>query len=268
MVRFEGNGLHTNKHCMVLVEKSDNFKLYLNNILVTKKLYDLVKPQPLCTRLEYNDKTVLTVEHLFSVLSALKLYNISIKMFSDTNIFEMPILDGSAKHIYDKLYKLKYEFAKPLMAREFITTYNDSYIKYIPNVSTLDNLNIDITVEYENIGKLRYIYDDGLINSFELIYDAPTFCYKRDIEKMQSNGLALGGSEDNALIINDDGSFYNMKHLDKTALVKHKCLDQLGDFYLLGAPIKGSIISYKPSHYLNQLFVKDFIKNLDNELYW
>lgn len=267
MIKFEGNGLHTNKHCIVLVEKSDKFNLYLNNILVSEKLYNLVKPQLLCTRLEYGDKIVLTVEHLFSVLNVLKLYNVSIKMFSDTNIFEMPILDGSAKHIYDKLYELKNEFVKPIMAKEFVTTYNDSYIKYIPHTSTLNNLNLDITVEYENIGRLRHIYDDGINNSFKLICDAPTFCYKKDIEKMQSNGLALGGSEDNALIINDDGSFYNMKHLDKTVIVKHKCLDQLGDFYLLGAPIKGSIISYKPSHYLNQLFVKDFIKNLDNTSY-
>lgn len=260
---FEGNGLHTNKNYKVIIDESDNFELYLNDEFVNKELHEMVEPQPLCTKLKYNDKTILTVEHFFSVLYALKIYNISIKMYSDSNVFEMPIMDGCSRIIYDKLKTYKPKYIKSYISKEFLTTYNDSYIKYIPDDSTLNNLNLDISVDYENIGKLRYIYDDGFPTSFEAICDSPTFCFKKDIDKMKSNGLALGGNEKNALIINDDGTFYNMKNLNKSSLVKHKCLDQLGDFYLIGRPIKGKIISYKPSHHLNQLFIKDFINNID-----
>ncbi|MDR1122473.1 MAG: UDP-3-O-acyl-N-acetylglucosamine deacetylase [Endomicrobium sp.] len=210
--------------------------------------------------IEKNGVRIHTVEHIMSVCSAFGIDNLIIEI----NNNETPILDGSAKIIAEVLMtgglkELDYPKQYYVIKKPVYFESGKTKIMAYPS----DKFEIDCTIgfdhpllkfqqmSFENISKEDYLNN---------IAPAKTFCFDYEIEALQSNGLALGGSMDNAIVLGLNG-IHNKEPLRyENEFVRHKILDLIGDLYLAGKPIKAKIIAKKPGHQNNIAFLKEFLK--------
>ena len=201
---------------------------------------------------------VSTIEHLMGALFGLGIDNALIEIDNE----EVPILDGSAKIFIDKIISAGIKVSdSPIkiikINKEVKFQDGERYISIKPSVLSLE---IDFELKYKNelIGIQRNkfkVYEDDLTD----VYNSRTYCLYEDIELIKKNGLAKGGSLDNAVVVkgkeilNPDG-LRNDKEF-----VNHKILDCIGDLFTSGYRIVGSVTCSQGGHYLtNQLLRKVF----------
>jgi len=220
-----------------------------NEIIVTPSA---VHDTRLCSALEANGARVATVEHIMSALAGLGVDNVYI----DVDASEIPIMDGSSGPFVYLLQEAG--IVEQSLPKKFIRVKKkvevvdgDKWVRFEP----YNGFKIDFTIHFnhpvfENSGnhvKVDFA-DDSYIKE---ISRARTFGFMHEVEYLRSNGLARGGSLDNAIVldeyrvINADGLRYD----DEFA--KHKVLDAIGDLYMLGHPILGAFYAYKSGHALN-----------------
>ncbi len=208
------------------------------------------------TSLSKGKASVQTIEHLMAAFSAFGIDNAFVYLDAP----EVPILDGSsAPYIY--LFKeagTRKQSAKRFylkLKQEVEVENNGKYIKAEPcNKLIIDNT-ISFNHTYKPIQYQNMIYEHNLEN-FESISKARTFCFYSDIDMLRSMGLAMGGSLDNAIVI-DKYSILNSNGLRiKNEFIAHKTLDMVGDLYILGKPLLAKIKAFKTGHALNAKFVK------------
>ena len=96
------------------------------------------------------------------------------------------------------------------------------------------------------------------------IASARTFGFEKDVDMLRSNGLALGGSLDNAVVVGEDKILNKDGLRFKDEFVRHKILDSIGDLYLAGSPIQGYFLGNKSGHYLNNLLLKSLFSDDSN----
>ncbi len=217
-----------------------------------------VQISELSTTLVKGSARVSTIEHLMAALYAHGINNILITL----NAGEVPILDGSAKAYVEAISsvgtreqeKLQKVFAPQ---KEISLSHEGREIKFEPhNEKTLI---IDYTTDYPDnpvIAKQQFIMNVSE-QSFKEICSARTFCLLKDVKYMQERGLALGGSLENAIVV-DDHKIMNEGGLRlEKEFVKHKILDCIGDLSLLGQTIYGKIIVYKGGHSLHHELTKN-----------
>ena len=205
---------------------------------------------------------ISTVEHLMSALSALGVDNILIEVDGP----EIPIMDGSSipfvylinsATLINQTTLKKFAVIKDVIKVE----EDDKFAKFEPYNGFL----VDFTIDFPHPA-FKKEYNRVEIDFFKDSYvddisRARTFGFMQEVEYLRSNGLARGGSLDNAIvldeykIINKDGLRY------KDEFVRHKILDALGDLYMLGKPILGKFIAYKSGHDLNNKLLKKIIEN-------
>ena len=202
---------------------------------------------------------VSTIEHLMGALFGLGVDNALIEIDNE----EVPILDGSAKLFIEKIISSGFELSTaPIKVikinKDVSYSEGERFISIKP--STL-SLNIDFELKYKNpiIGNQRNkvkVYEDNL----EDIYNSRTFCLFEDIEIIKKNGLARGGSLENAIVVKDK-EILNLDGLrNDREFVNHKILDCIGDLYTTGYRIVANIICSQGGHYLtNQLLRKVFL---------
>ncbi|MBT4646510.1 MAG: UDP-3-O-acyl-N-acetylglucosamine deacetylase, partial [Pelagibacteraceae bacterium] len=179
---------------------------------------------------------ISTIEHLMSALSGLHIDNLNIYI----NAPEVPIMDGSSRPFVDVIedtgIKVQSKKRKILNVKKVIEVKNnDSSVKIIPN----KQFSIDFEIDFPSQLVSKQSCQLQLINgNYKAdIAAARTFGFEKDVEHLRSNGLALGGSLDNAVVVgerkilNKDGLRYNDE------FVRHKILDSIGDLYLAGSPI-------------------------------
>ncbi len=117
-------------------------------------------------------------------------------------------------------------------------------------------INVEIDFEDAAIGKRNYRYLHGNGKFEAELASARTFCQMRDVEFMQNAGLALGGSLNNAVVV-EDGAVLNEGGLRmENEFARHKALDCLGDLYLLGMQTRGKLTSFRPGHSLSTKLVQ------------
>ena len=201
---------------------------------------------------------VSTIEHLMGALFGLGIDNVLIEIDNE----EVPILDGSAKIFIDKIISAGVNVSnspiKIIKINKEIS-YSDGarYISIKPSTLSLD---IDFELSYKNpiIGNQRNkvkVYEDDLTN----VYNSRTYCLYEDIEKIKKNGLAKGGSLQNAIVVKDKEILNPEGLRNEKEFVNHKILDCIGDLYTSGYRIVGSLICSQGGHYLtNQLLRKVF----------
>jgi UDP-3-O-[3-hydroxymyristoyl] N-acetylglucosamine deacetylase len=193
----------------------------------------------------------------------LEIDNVKVKINSD----ELPALDGSS-HVYVKkiidsgvkVQSVNRKCIKILKKVKFCI--NDRYISAEPS----NELSLNINIDYPNtiIGNSQFTYNHSQSNFLAQLSEARTFTLLEDVEKMRLTGYAMGGSINNAIVVdkykilNSDGLRFEKE------FVKHKALDCIGDFYLLGMPLIGTISTFAPGHKINQMFVKEILSNEDN----
>ena len=264
-ITFNGVGLHTGKNVQLnLLPASPNtgiiFKridLKTNNIVIP--IYDNVTETTLCTTLsnEYGVK-VSTVEHLMGALYGLGVDNLLVEINSQ----ELPILDGSAKIFVEKILSAGLKSSSTpikLIKINKKVSYKDGD-KYISLDKSKVASEIDFEINYKNkiIGIQRNkvnVFNDDLKNIFE----SRTFCLFEDVEKLKKAGLAQGGSLDNAVVVDDDKVLNKDGLRNSKEFVNHKILDCMGDLYLSGYRIVGTLVTSQGGHSLtNQILRKLF----------
>ncbi|MDD5021005.1 MAG: bifunctional UDP-3-O-[3-hydroxymyristoyl] N-acetylglucosamine deacetylase/3-hydroxyacyl-ACP dehydratase [Endomicrobiaceae bacterium] len=266
-VIVEGIGLHTGNNSKIVFKPAQaNYGIHFVRVDLPGKPDLLANWQNLSdevairgTIIENNGVKMYTVEHILAICSALKIDNLIVEI--DNN--EPPISDGSAKLLTQEILSAG---IKELDAqREYYivkepVTFSDG--KTTITAYPSDKFEIDCTIGFEHPflanqqGKF-VITEETFIND---IAPSRTFCFDFEIEALQANGLAKGGSLENAIVIGPAG-IYNKEPLRyQDEFVRHKTLDIIGDLYLLGKQIKAKIVAVKPGHKNNGLFVKEFIK--------
>jgi UDP-3-O-[3-hydroxymyristoyl] N-acetylglucosamine deacetylase len=205
---------------------------------------------------------VSTIEHLMAGLAGLGIDNVSVQVDS----YELPIMDGSAGP-FTRLIKSagvetqqapRYYFIiqKPIeltLAEKFVGVYPASHMR------------ITCTIEYDHPLIRTQTFSAAITpDLFEKeIAGARTFGFLHEVERMKSYGLALGGSLDNAVVI-DQTSVVNQEGLRfEDEFVRHKLLDCIGDFSLLGLPILGHIKVERSGHHFNHAFLEKFFQCRD-----
>jgi UDP-3-O-[3-hydroxymyristoyl] N-acetylglucosamine deacetylase len=229
--------------------------------LIQGDVYNVVDTR-FCTTLGQNRAAVSTVEHLLSALAGMSIDNAIIEVDAP----EIPIMDGSSIAF---LFLLRHagveEQSKPrqfyVAKRELVLEEDDKWIKMSP--SDVLELSIDFSIEFEHpaIGrqKLGVALDEA--NYIREISRARTFGFLADMRKLHEAGLALGGSLENAVVLDD----YNVINKDglrfKNEFVRHKILDFVGDLALMGRPVLGRFAAHKSGHDLNNRFFRKFLSD-------
>ena len=206
---------------------------------------------------------VSTIEHLMGALFGLGIDNALIEIDNE----EVPILDGSAKVFIEKLVSAGIEISNsPIkiikINKEIQVSDDNRFISIKPSTLSLD---IDFEIKYKNklIGNQRNkvkVYEDDLND----IFNSRTFCLYEDIEMIKRNGLAKGGSLENAIVVKDNEVINPEGLRNQKEFVNHKILDCIGDLYTSGYRIVASIKCSQGGHYLTNKLLRKVFKNKDN----
>ena len=221
--------------------------------------YDRVEQRRLCTQvINEVGSGVSMVEHLMCALYIAQLDNVLVEL--DAN--ELPILDGSAEEWLRLLDEAGVE--RQNRARRYLQVQSsvesreeDRFCRLSPHEQaslSQTYLSIDFTIDFpnKNVGQQRLCINGERHSDWRAnIASARTFAFKEDIEKLRQQNFALGGSLDNALVVDEDGIVNPEGLRFEDELVRHKILDLCGDLYLAGMPILGSITANKSGHRLN-----------------
>jgi len=218
----------------------------------------------LCSALEQNGARVSTVEHLMSALAGLGIDN----LIAEVSASEIPIMDGSSgPFVYLLQFAGLQEQAAP---KKFIrikktieVKEGDKWVKFEPYHGFKMEFTIDFAHPvFEHSGKTVSI--DFSDNSYiDEISRARTFGFMHEVEYLRANGLARGGSLDNAIVL-DEYRVLNAEGLRyQDEFAKHKALDAIGDLYMLGHPILGAFTAYKSGHALNNQLLRALLQDDD-----
>tara|TARA_Y100000389_G_C17421806_1_gene497154 strand:+ start:101 stop:1021 length:921 start_codon:yes stop_codon:yes gene_type:complete len=269
-VYFSGIALHSGLNVNVCIKPAEpNFGIVFKRIDLKKD--NLVYPNftnvtntSLNTTVEneYGVK-ISTIEHLMGALFGLGIDNALIEIDNE----EVPILDGSAKEFIQKIIlsgiNVSNEPIKIIKINKKIEYIDgERFISIKPSTLSLD---IDFELKYKNelIGNQRNkvkVFEDDLTN----IYNSRTFCLFEDIELIKKNGLAKGGSLDNAIVVKNKEILNPEGLRNNKEFVNHKILDCIGDLYTTGYRIVASITCSQGGHYLTNQLLRKVFQNKDN----
>ena len=269
-VYFNGIALHSGLNVDVCIKPAEpNFGIVFKRVDIKKN--NLVYPNfmnvtntSLNTTVEneYGVK-VSTIEHLMGALFGLGIDNALIEINNE----EVPILDGSARLFIEKLISAKMKISEvPIkiikIKKEVKFSDGERFISIKP--STL-NLEIDFELKYNNkiIGNQKNkfkVYEDDLTD----VYNSRTYCLFEDIELIKKNGLAKGGSLDNAIVVKENEILNSGGLRNNKEFVNHKILDCIGDLYTSGYRIIASVVCSQGGHYLTNQLLRKLFKDQEN----
>lgn len=217
----------------------------------------------MATVLGSKDGYVSTIEHLMSAISAYGIDNIRVVL--DAN--EVPVMDGSAMAfcmLLDEAGIRKLDKKKKILSikKPVEVRMGNKFVKIEPS----KDFKFDYTIKFDNpvIGTQNFVFDFSKKNFIEQIAKARTFGFLKDVQMLRSKNLALGGSLDNAVVI-DENRILNPEGLRfENEFVRHKILDAIGDLALLGLPMIGKYTAYAGSHELNHKLTLDILSSKEN----
>lgn len=193
---------------------------------------------------------ISTIEHLLGAISGYGIDNIRIVL--DAN--EVPVMDGSAISycmMLDEAGTMKLDEDKRIIVvkKDVEVSKNGKFARVTPS----KNPKFDFTIKFNHpiIGEQRYVFEFSKSAFINEIARARTFGFLKDVQMLRAQNLALGGSLDNAVVI-DDTRILNPEGLRfENEFVRHKILDAIGDLSLMGAPLMADYTSFAGSHELN-----------------
>ncbi|MCF7222055.1 UDP-3-O-acyl-N-acetylglucosamine deacetylase [Marilutibacter chinensis] len=263
LIRATGVGLHSGDKVFLTLRPApvDSGIVFrrvdLDPVVEIPARADLVTETLLCTGLSAGNGKVMTVEHLMSALAGLGVDNVII----DLSAPEVPIMDGSAGPfvfllqsagiVEQEAPKRFIRIRHPVEVRD-----GDKVASFAPH----EGFRIGFTVEFDHpaipASQSRAEVEFSTASYVKEVSRARTFGFMRDLEFMRERNLGLGGSMDNAIVLdefrvlNEDG----LRYADE--FVRHKILDAVGDLYLAGRPIIGAYEGFKSGHALNNKLVR------------
>ena len=270
-IEFKGVGLHSGVDvnlCLKPAEPNSGIRFKRTDIDSDKNIieanYKNVISPILCTKIQNSyGVTVSTIEHLMAAFYLEGVDNALVELDAP----EVPIMDGSA---FDFVHAIKsFGTKEQKYPRKFIKVLKKVEVNNGAKKISIEPLSKDLVIDFE------IVYSNPLIRTrrkeFKLsksdlnpITDSRTFCLYEDIDQIRSQGLAKGGSLENAIVVkdqkilNDDGLRY------RDEFVNHKILDCIGDLMLLGHRIFGHIKTSQGGHQLTNVLLKQFFSDESN----
>ena len=267
-IRASGVGLHTGKKISLTLNpaptnsgivfkrtdiKSAPIKASLENVFDTR----------LSTSLSNDEIKISTVEHLLSALAGIGIDNAVIELDGP----EVPIMDGSARPFVFMIQSAGIQ--EQSAAKKFIKIKKTIEVKEDEKWAKIEPFNgfkVGFTIDFDHPAfsetSQSSEIDFSSVSYLSQVSRARTFGFAKDIELLRKNNLALGGSVNNAIVI-DDYKVVNEEGVRfQDEFVKHKILDAIGDLYLLGHGLIGSFSAYKSGHHLNNLLLRELINNV------
>jgi UDP-3-O-[3-hydroxymyristoyl] N-acetylglucosamine deacetylase len=270
MIRATGVGLHTGEKIYLTVRPAPvdsgiTFRrVDLDPVVELKADAFAVGETTLSTTLVKGEVKVSTIEHLMSAFAGLGIDNAIVEL----SAAEVPIMDGSAGPFVFLLQSAGItEQAAPKrfvrVLEEVTVRDGDKVASFLP----FDGFKVSFAIDFDHPvfrGRNQFASIDFSTTSFvKEVSRARTFGFMRDIEYLRSRNLALGGSVENAIVVdeyrilNEDGLRY------EDEFVKHKILDAIGDLYLLGHNVLGEFRGHKSGHALNNRLVRELLSRAD-----
>ena len=269
-ISLEGVGIHSGKKVKInIIPASPNtgiiFKrvdLIKNNIIIAN--YANVTNTLLCTTIsnEYG-VSVSTIEHLMGAFYGIGIDNAIVEIDS----LEMPILDGSARFFLQEIKRVGIKHSdQPI---KIIKINKNLKIEDDQRFISIERSNVASEIEFEikyknnliNVQKNKVnILEDNLSD----IFNSRTFCLYEDIEKLKKLNLGKGGSLDNAIVIKDDKLLNSTGLRNDKEFVNHKILDCMGDLFLSGHKIIGSVKCSQGGHKLTNELLRKIFNDKEN----
>jgi UDP-3-O-[3-hydroxymyristoyl] N-acetylglucosamine deacetylase len=262
-VTFSGVGLHTGRLVrMTIRPRAANMGLWFRRTDLPGQpfipaRYDRVPESRLCTRLDGDSSgaSVSTVEHVMAALAGCGIHNAVVELDGP----EVPILDGSAapfvRGILDAGIRRQDAPIHALAVMQEITVTDG---EASASLSPAEGLEMDFAIDFADaaIGRQRRVANLANGRFVREYCDSRTFCRQADVDAMHAAGLALGGTYDNAVVVDGDvvlspGGF---RHADEA--VRHKMLDALGDLALAGAPLLARYTGVRAGHMLTNRLLR------------
>lgn len=271
VIRATGVGLHTGKKVFLTlrpapVNSGINFRrVDLEPAIEIPANPEFVGDTSLSTTLVKDNVRISTVEHLLSALAGFGIDNAYIDLSAD----EVPIMDGSAGPFVFLIQSAGVE--EQNTAKKFLKIKQKVRVEHDGKwamFEPFDGFKVGFTIEFDhpafNEKNCQAEIDFSTTSFVKEVSRARTFGFMRDVELLRENNLALGGSLDNAVVVddyrilNEDGLRY------EDECVKHKILDAIGDLYLLGYSLIGSFTGFKSGHALNNALLRELMANEDS----
>ena len=268
--RFEGVGLHSGKPVRMVVSPASAgygvwFKrtdIVLGDNLVPAR-WDAVEATPLCTRIvNSSGVAVSTIEHVMAALAGCGIHNALIEIDGP----EVPILDGSAAPFVDAFLARGVQPQNtPVVALKIKKTVTVETAHGWARLQPADALTMSFHIDFADaaigVQDKRLSLSNGAF--VRELCDSRTFCRKADVDYMRANGLALGGTLENAVVVDgaDVLSPGGLRHADEA--VRHKMLDALGDLALAGAPILGHYTGHRAGHAMTNQLLRALFRTPD-----
>ncbi|CAH0476935.1 unnamed protein product [Peronospora belbahrii] len=301
-LRFTGVGLHSGKKVAICIRpatSNSGISFYVGNkscaIPALIANVDVDKSQ-LCTQLTANGTTVSTVEHLMAALIASRINNAAIKLEGENSqhsCVELPILDGSSAEYMEGIQRGGVEEQEGAVLHYLRITRPVQVIKhdkaawFLPMPVDLSSsslslqtptlhMSVQVNFEHKHLGTTfcRFALGsntESTMNTFQQkIASARTFTFEKEIEWMQTNGLARGGSLDNAVVFSQVNQAKLATILNVEGLrfhdewTRHKMLDCIGDIGLAGFPLHGYFFATSPGHALTHELLHELFKDPQN----
>ncbi len=266
VIRATGVGLHTGKKIFLTLRPGvANAGIIFRRIDLDVPVEIEARPENvgdtmLSTSLVKDGVKISTVEHLLSALAGFGIDNAYIDLSSD----EVPIMDGSAGPFVFLIQSAGVEEQNApkrfMRIKERVRVEDgDKWAMFEP----FEGFKVGFTIEFDHPmfhdGNCKAEIDFSTTSYVKEVSRARTFGFMRDVELLRKNNLALGGSLDNAIVVddyrilNEDGLRY------EDECVKHKILDAIGDLYLLGHSLIGSFTGFKSGHALNNRLLGELL---------
>ena len=259
---FDGVGLHSGKPARLVLHPAPAGtgivfrRIDLAGDTTIPAIWSNVIQEPLNTRLENAaGVSVSTIEHLMAALAGTGVHNV----ICDIDGPEVPILDGSAvQFVRDIVTVGLRRLSAPLRAIEVRDVIEVSHGNAVARLSPATSLQIDFVIDFPDaaIGHQEKTLNMANGAFVRELCDSRTFCRNSDVDAMHKAGLALGGTFENAVVVDGDAvlSPGGLRHTDEA--VRHKMLDALGDLYTAGAPILGRYTGHRAGHALTNKLLR------------
>lgn len=226
-------------------------------------LFSRVVDTSLATVIGENGVIVSTIEHLMACFAGLGIDNARVELDN----YEMPIMDGSASVFAGEILKAGI-VAQEAPRSYFVVTRpieivdGDKFVGAYPN----EDFRITCTIDFANpvIGRQRMEITLGDASFVEQVAPARTFGFLHEVEMMKQLGLGRGGSLESAVVVKDDTIINEEGLRFPDEFVRHKLLDCIGDFALIGMPIRGHIQTVKSGHLFNHRFITEFFNKKES----
>lgn len=268
-ISLSGIGLHTGKKATITLRPAQENTGYLfvakdaNVPVEILATFDRVVDTLLATTIGREGVKISTIEHLIAAFRGMDIDNVIVEVEGG----EVPIMDGSAAPFVYLIKKAgireQERLRKFIVVNKTITFEDgDKFIK----ISPYTGFEISFAIDFPHpvIGKQSLVFEFSPENFEKEIARARTFGFYKEVEYLKKNGLALGGSLENAIVVGKDGVINQEGLRMSDEFVRHKILDLIGDIALLGYPVLGKIEAYKSGHELNNRLCRELFENRDD----